>query len=164
MLRAGISGAARMTPDTIFSIANTAVLPFWLLLVVLPGWRGTQWAVHSIAMPVLLGAAYAWLVFGGAFAGGGGGGVDLSSFSSLHGVMTLFTNPVAVTAGWIHYLVFDLFTGAWEARDARRRGFSHWLLIPCLALTFLLGPTGLLLYLVLRAATRKGGFLLVEAA
>lgn len=35
-------------------------------------------------------------------------------------------------------------------RDARRVGVHHLLLVPCLALTFLLGPVGLLLYLTLR--------------
>ena len=57
----------------------------------------------------------------------------------------LFTSPHAVLAGWIHYLAFDLFVGAWEVRDARRHGLSHWMVVPCLALTLMLGPFGLLI-------------------
>lgn len=57
-------------------------------------------------------------------------------------------------AGWVHYLAFDLFIGSWEVRDAQRHGLSHLLVVPCLALTFLFGPVGLLLYLGLRGATR----------
>jgi len=34
--------------------------------------------------------------------------------------------------------------------------------IPCLALTFMFGPTGLLLYLLLRWLTKKGGWRLSE--
>jgi hypothetical protein len=54
-------------------------------------------------------------------------------------------------AGWIHYLAFDLFVGSWEARDARQRGVPHLALVPCLALTFLFGPAGWLLYGAVRS-------------
>ena len=67
-------------------------------------------------------------------------------FSTLAGVATLFSNPWALLAGWIHYLAFDLLIGTWEARDARERGVPHLLLVPCLVLTFLFGPAGWLLY------------------
>jgi hypothetical protein len=71
-------------------------------------------------------------------------------FSSLAAVATLFGNPWALLAGWIHYLAFDLLIGTWEARDARERGVPHLLLVPCLILTFLFGPAGWLLYRGLR--------------
>ena len=59
---------------------------------------------------------------------------------------TLFSNPWALLAGWIHYLAFDLLIGTWETRDAREHGVPHLLLVPCLVLTFLFGPAGWLLY------------------
>jgi hypothetical protein len=68
--------------------------------------------------------------------------------------MLLFATPLPAFVGWVHYLVFDLFVGAWEARDAQRHGVPHAVLVPCLALTLMLGPAGLLLYLGLRAALR----------
>ena len=71
-------------------------------------------------------------------------------FEAAHDVAHLFQTPHLLLAGWIHYLAFDLFIGAWEVRDARRLGITHILVIPCLALTFLFGPAGLLLYFVLR--------------
>ena len=52
--------------------------------------------------------------------------------------------------GWIHYLAFDLFVGAWEVRDAQARGIHHLLVIPCLFLTLMAGPGGLLLYWAIR--------------
>jgi hypothetical protein len=70
----------------------------------------------------------------------------------------------ALLAGWIHYLAFDLFTGAWEARDARRLRISRWLVAPCLLLTFLFGPLGLGLYLLLRAGLRKKVGVVLETA
>jgi hypothetical protein len=68
-------------------------------------------------------------------------------FSTLSGVASLFANPWLLLAGWVHYLAFDLLVGTWEARDARERGLPHLLLVPCLVLTFLLGPAGWLLYM-----------------
>jgi len=133
-----------MTPDVVFAACNYAVLPAWLLLVFAPGWRGTQWIVHAIFLPLLLGVAYGAMIVSAPAAPEGG------SFGSLEGVMLFFTIPEAVLAGWVHYLVFDLFVGAWEARDARRRSLPHLLVVPCLALTLMLGPIGLFAYLVLR--------------
>ena len=149
-----------MTPELVFAIANNGILLFWLLLIVAPAWRGTQILVHSVAIPVALGLTYIWLLSTAVF--GGQGAPAGASFFSLHGVAALFSSPFALTAGWVHYLVFDLFVGAWEARDARRRGVPQLALIPCLIVTLLVGPVGLLSYLTLRAVLGKGGFFLSE--
>jgi hypothetical protein len=69
--------------------------------------------------------------------------------------MRLFTQPGIALAGWIHYLAFDLFVGAWEVRDASRHGVPHRVVVPCLVLTFLLGPSGLLAYLALRGVRAR---------
>ena len=44
-----------MTPETLFTICNTAVLPAWLLLALAPGWKWTHHLVHSAWIPMLLG-------------------------------------------------------------------------------------------------------------
>jgi len=146
--------------DILFRLANLSVVPAWIMLIFLPRWAGTKMLVHSMIYPLVLGVIYAigllWSVFGGMGAADGG-------FTTIAGVRALFSVDIGIFVGWVHYLLFDLFVGAWEARDAQRRGFSHWLLIPCLLLTFVAGPFGLLLYVVLRAATKKGGWTLVEA-
>lgn len=148
------------SPDTVFLMANRGIILFWLLLIVAPRWKGTDILVNSVAVPVAIGLTYTWLI---ARVFLGEGAAD-GSFTSLHGVMAFFTSPVAATAGWIHYLVFDLFIGAWESRDAQRRGIPHLAVIPCLIVTLLFGPIGFLLYLALRAGLRKGGWSLQETS
>ena len=91
---------------------------------------------------------YVWLLLSHPMPQGGG-------FRSLAQVAVLFSSPYALLAGWIHYLAFDLFTGAWEARDAAWLGLSRWIVLPCLVLTFLVGPLGLALYLLLKLAMRR---------
>ncbi len=130
------------TPDFLFALANPLALLGWALLVLAPRWRGTRAAVLSGALPLLLAAAYAVLIaahYRGPHGGEGG-------FGSLAAVAALFRDPWALLAGWVHYLCFDLAVGAWETRDAHRGGVPHGALVPCLVLTFLLGPLGLLLY------------------
>lgn len=135
-----------LTPDFLFSLANPAALLGWSLLVLAPRWAVTRRVVLSGALPLALAATYALLIgshYLGAHASEGG-------FRSLPEVAALFRNPWALLAGWVHYLCFDLCLGIWESLDARRRGVPHPLLVPCLLLTFLLGPVGLLLYSLVR--------------
>jgi len=138
-----------MTPEAIFLICNNGVLPAWLLLVFAPSWSWTQKIVHQIWIPVVLGSVYLGVFVTSPATPSGGG------FSSLDGVMTLFTSPHFALVGWVHYLAFDLFVGAWEVRDAKRRSIPHLFVVPCLAMTLMLGPIGLLAYLCLRFAMRR---------
>jgi len=133
-----------MPLEMLFKAASYAVIPFWLLLIVAPRWEWTQRLVHSPVVVLLLTPIYAYMLFGYAPA------PDGTTFLSLYGVMIGFSAPNIVVAGWVHYLIFDLFVGAWESRDAVRRGVPHGLVIPCLLGTLLFGPIGLLLYVIVR--------------
>lgn len=132
-----------MSPNQIFSIVNLVALCCWLMLAVLPGKKWVSTMVAGVAVPALFAAVYTVIV-ALTFSSAEGG------FSSLPEVALLFSNPWLLLAGWIHYLAFDLLVGSWEARDACERGISHFLVLPCLMLTFLFGPAGWLLYLGVR--------------
>ena len=131
-----------MTAERFFSILNLIAIAGWLPLVFLPRARWAT-AVVPVVVPCLFGVIYVVLVAASLPWGEGG-------FSSLAGVEALFENPWALLAGWAHYLAFDLFIGGWQVRDARERGIPHLFVVPALLLTFLFGPAGLLLYLVVR--------------
>ena len=137
-----------MKAEQIFSIANLIAMISWIILIVAPRWIVTRKIILSGAIPLLLSAAYLILIV--LFFGKSEGGFD-----SLPNVMKLFTNEWSVLAGWIHYLAFDLFVGIWEVKDAQAKNISHWFVIPCLILTFLLGPIGFLLYSILRVFLAK---------
>jgi hypothetical protein len=133
-----------VTPEQVFSITNLIAFIAWVALVILPGRRWVTGIVTGVVVPTFFAVVYVAIV--AATLGREPGG----SFSTLAGVATLFSNPWVLLAGWIHYLAFDLLIGTWETRDARERGVPHLLLVPCLVLTFLLGPAGWLLYMVVR--------------
>jgi hypothetical protein len=138
-----------VTLSTLFLVCNYSVLPAWALLVFAPRSPWTRRLVHSMLIPMVLGLVYAWAFVASPGAPEGG------NFFTLAGVMALFTSPQVAVAGWVHYLIFDLFIGAWEARDAERRGIAHVWVVPCLLLTFVLGPLGLLSYLALRFVMKR---------
>ena len=102
--------------------------------------RPYAWPAAQLAIPALLAVAYGLLLSSGSRRARGGG------FGSIEEVRNLFANDTALAAGWLHYLAFDLFVGTWIVRDGLARGLHPLLLLLCLALTFLFGPTGLLLY------------------
>ncbi len=147
-----------ISPSTMYLVLNLGVIPFWALLIFLPHARITETLVHSVMMPLILGVTYAWLLATALSLPAPEG----AGFSSLEGLMKLFTVEMALVAAWSHYIVFDLFVGAWEARDAQRVGMNHLMLIPCLVLTLLVGPIGLLSYIMVRGLTGKSGFSLFE--
>ena len=136
-----------MTPDQLFTIANGIAILGWILLAVLPNRRWVSGVVTGTSVPALFAVAYVAIVIAVLPRAEG-------SFSTLAGVSMLFSNPWLLLAGWLHYLAFDLLTGTWEARDAISRGVPRWLLVPCLFLTLMFGPTGWLLYMAVR--TRYG--------
>ena len=140
-----------MPVDTIFTIVNNAVLPFWLLLVILPHHKVTNVLVHSGIVPVLYGLIYTAYLVGGMMAGGPEG----ASMTSLDGLMAGFSTKDAVLTGWVHYLVFDLFIGAWIVRDARRVDIPHLAVIIPVIATLMAGPLGLMLYITIRWFWKK---------
>jgi len=138
-----------LSPELLFRVANTLALVGWALLALAPRRAITRRLVLSGALPLLLAGSYAVLIVYQTVAHPAPG----AGFNSLAEVTALFRQPWALLAGWVHYLCFDLWVGIWEINDAQRRGLRHPWLLPCLLLTFLLGPLGLLLYHVVRRWT-----------
>ena len=134
-----------MTPELVFSTANTTALLAWMALVL---FQRRRWAINVVVIVAvaLFAATYVPLI-AWRWAGSSGG------FSSVAGVAALFSDPWLLVAGWLHYLAFDLLVGRWEAQDAASRGLSPWLTAPCLLLTFMFGPAGWLLYMSLRSVS-----------
>ena len=137
-----------MLDETVFFAAYAVVFPAWALLLFAPRWSGTRFVGRSSIASLLVAAAYVILLV--TDSGGGEG-----DFWTLDGVAALFQRREVVLIGWLHYLAFDLFIGAWMVRDSARCGLHHLLVVPCLLLTFAYGPTGLLLYVLIRGMVRR---------
>jgi hypothetical protein len=137
----------RMTPETLFMIANPLALMGWLALAIAPLAPRLIDLFAGWVLPGLLSLGYAVLMLVH-FADAPGG------FQTLTDVQALFTDSDVALAGWAHYLAFDLFIGAWILRDARREGFAHWSVLPILPFVFLVGPAGFVAYVALKLLRR----------
>jgi hypothetical protein len=148
-----------MSPEQVFSIFNAAALAAWLLLATFPRRPVIVRTILGTAVPALFAVAYAAILAVNWSSSEGG-------FSSLGGVGLLFSNPWVLLAGWTHYLAFDLLVGVWEVTDAGERGIPHLLVVPCLALTFMFGPAGWLVYQMVRRGfpSRRTASLQITAA
>jgi len=140
-----------MNTELIFSIVNAAASFSWLLLLIFPFSK----LVHKILLNIIIvGLAILYVIIISQ-------SLNWQTFentSTLAGIADLFTNPLALLAGWVHYLAFDLMVGLYITNNARRYGINRFILIPCLLFTFMLGPVGLLLYIIIRSIYNKRYF------
>lgn len=129
----------------VFSASFLLVLPFWLLMIVLPTWRVTERVMRSPLLAAPAALLYAVLVVPrlpevlGAVAN-----------SDLAGVSALLGSPAGATVGWVHFLAFDLFVARWAYLESRERRVSPFVMVPVLVLILMLGPIGFLAYLAVR--------------
>jgi len=136
--------------SSIFKVSNYIAMLGWAILAIFPESSYGYKAVVGISV-FLLGISYTYLVFFGKNLDA----PDLKisgNFWSLRGVMNLFKSPRAVLAGWIHYLAFDLMIGLFIVIDAQKYNLPHWMILPCLFMTLMFGPAGLLIYMLLRVS------------
>lgn len=138
-----------MSTEQVFSAVGAVAALQWLLLIALPKWKVTHWLIDNAVVPLLLSLVYCIYIAGFFNVQGGG-------FGSLQQVRILFSNNNLLLAGWVHYLAFDRLIGFTIIRSAQAKIISHWLVIPCLVLTFMFGPCGYLLYqIIIKIKTTK---------
>ena len=133
-----------MDADQLFTYCNIFALIGWIILLLSPYVKYAMIIIQKGMIPIALSLIYLYLIL--TYFGEADG-----NFSSLDGVKLLFTSDYAVLAGWVHYLAFDLWVGSWEVGDSIKNKIPFWIVIPCLLLTFIFGPIGLLTYLLIRS-------------
>lgn len=134
-----------MTPTEVFSLSGTIAMPMWLLMMILPKWKVTRFLIDYKVIPIALALIYAFYIIQSIRMGGG------LDFGSLASVMELFTTENAVLAGWVHFLAFDLIVGMWMLDQNKKLGIHQLIIAPCLFATFMLGPIGFLLFMIVKS-------------
>jgi hypothetical protein len=135
-----------MSPELLFTFSNILVLPFWVLMILLPRWAVTQRIISSplIALPTAL--LYAALVLPQA-----GSLLGTLANPSLGDIAKLLGTPQAALIAWAHFVTFDLLAGRWAYLESRTRNYRALVMAPVLFFILMLGPFGFLLYLIVRA-------------
>jgi hypothetical protein len=133
--------------SNLYKLVNVVAAIGWVILIFLPNWNLADSAI-KYGIVVGLSVFYIYILFirkdieNEVYPKG--------NFTSLEGVINLFKNPRNLLAGWVHYLAFDLMLGIFIKTQANEIGMSHFLQIPCFILTFMLGPVGYLLFVILQ--------------
>lgn len=131
--------------DTLFSLSNLLVMPFWLLMIFLPHWKWTKRLMSSLWVVVPAALLYTALIVPQLT-------TALPSLMNptLTTIATLLGQPEGATVAWVHFLAFDLFVGRWAYLDSRHANITTWLVSPALLTILMVGPLGLLVYLGIR--------------
>jgi hypothetical protein len=111
----------------------------WIILIALPSWNRSDLFLTGVVVTLLLLMLTQDFAFD-----------DWKKFGTIDGIQGMFESKTVVVAGWVHYLAFDLMTGIFIRKNAGLHGVNYWLTLPCLILTFMWGPAGLLLYFIIR--------------
>lgn len=131
-----------MSPDQVFSIVNLTALLAWIYLIGVARWTPRVFDVMRNAIPIVFALVYLTCLFLGE-------PNEEAGYQSLTQVTAIFTQPWVIVGAWIHYLAFDFFVGCWILAKSKAEGIGQgWIVIPMI-FTFMLGPVGLLLFLIL---------------
>jgi len=140
--------------ELFFQLSNFLVIPFWALMIVFPYNQNTIKLVHSSVMFIPIALLYSVLVL-----------PDFLTLlpelanPQLAVLQNLLSSAEGTITAWIHFLAFDLFVGRWIFIDSTTKKFPRHIQVLCLVATFMIGPFGLLLYIVIRRL-RLGSFAL----
>tara|TARA_X000001036_G_scaffold367705_1_gene353073 strand:+ start:295 stop:765 length:471 start_codon:yes stop_codon:yes gene_type:complete len=134
--------------ENIYFIANWGVIPFWLLLILLPNHNITIFFSQSVIPIILLAIGYTYLTYNIYLEGNIFDGFEL--YKGLDGLYSMFANEALLLIFWLHFLAISLFVGAWIVRDSRKYNIPKVISVFSLILTYFAGPVGLIIYWFIR--------------
>ena len=135
--------------ENIYLWTSFGNLPFWLMIIVIPNSKFTQFFVNSIILPLILATTYIYILYQ-AFL------INEPIFSifelylSLDSLYTIFATESFLLIFWMHFLALNIFLGSWISRDGVKHNISRGIVSIPLILVYFAGPVGLVLYWFLR--------------
>ena len=138
-----------LTFENIYIYTSFGVLPFWILLILVPNSKVTQIFVNSIILPVILSSAYIYVLYQSIL-------LDESFFDifklylNMDNLYTIFATESFLLFFWIHFLAINLFCGSWIVNDCQKFNIPKGLVFLPLIITYFIGPIGIFIYWVIR--------------
>ena len=147
-----------LTFENIYIWTNIGILPFWLMLIIMPNSKVTQFFINSIILPLILSATYVYIIYQTIL-------LDEPIFDifrlylSLDNLYTIFATESFLLIFWLHFLALNLFLGSWVSRDGIKYNMRRGLVCVPLVLIYFAGPVGLVVYWLIRVFyAKKLGF------
>ena len=147
-----------LTFENIYLWTTFGILPFWVILIIIPNSKVTQILINSVILPLILSLAYVYVIYQAIL-------LDEPLFDifklylSLDNLYTVFATESFLLVFWLHFLTLNLFLGSWVSSDGAKHNMSRSLVSFPLILIYFTGPLGLVLYWVIRIFyAKKLGF------
>ena len=139
---------ASINAQTIYLVANWGVIPFWLLLIIVPNHGLTAFFAKSIIPSLLLTTGYIYLAYDLYLQSNIFDSFEL--YYGIDGLYSMFANESLLLIFWRHFLAISLFVGSWMVKDSNKYFIPRIIVVPSLVLTYFSGPLGLIVYWFLR--------------
>jgi len=153
-----VQSQSYLTFEAIYLWANFGVLPFWLMLIIIPNSQITKIFINSIILPLILASAYCYIIYQAIL-------LDepflevFKLYLSLDNLYVVFAKESFLLVFWLHFLALNLFLGSWVSRDGVKYSMPRGLISIPLLLIYFTGPFGLVLYWMIRIFyAKKLGF------
>ena len=143
-----------LTFENIYMWTNFGILPFWIMLLVNPNSKVTQFFVNSIILPLFLSAAYIYVVYQIILLDEPISDI-IRFYLSLDSLYTVFSSESFLLIFWLHFVALNLFLGSWISRDGIKYNMKRSLIFVPLILVYFAGPLGLVLYWIIRVFYAK---------
>ena len=143
-----------LTFENIYLWTNIGLLPFWLMLIIIPNSKVTQIFINSVILPLVLSAAYVYVIYQAVL-------LDEQIFAifklylNLDNLYTIFATESFLLIFWLHFLALNLFLGSWISRDGVKYNITRGVVFVPLILIYFTGPVGLVLYWIIRVFYAK---------
>ena len=147
-----------LTFEYIYLWTNFGILPFWLMLIIIPNSKFTQFFVNSIILPLILATTYIYIIYQTILLDESI--IDIFKlYLSLDNLYTIFATESFLLIFWLHFLTLNLFLGSWISRDGVKYNMPRGLVFIPLILVYFTGPIGLVFYWIIRIFyAKKLGF------
>ena len=143
-----------LTFENIYMWTSFGILPFWVMLIIIPNSKVTQFFVNSIILPLILSSAYFYIIYQTIL-------LEEPIFNifklylSLDDLYTVFATESFLLIFWLHFVALNLFLGSWISRDGIKYNMKRSIIFVPLILVYFTGPLGLVLYWVIRVFYAK---------
>ena len=143
-----------LTFENIYFWTNFGILPFWLMLIIIPRSKFTGFFVNSIILPLILSTSAVYVIYQT---------ILLEEpifeifklYSSLDNLYTVFATESFLLIFWLYFTALNLFLGSWISRDGVKNNMSRTVVFFPLIIVYFAGPLGLVLYWIIRVFYAK---------
>ena len=138
-----------LTFENIYLWVNFGVLPFWLMLILIPNYKITRIFTNSIILPLIIASAYVYVFYQTILLDEPISDI-FEIYLSLENLYILFSSESFLLVFWLHFIALNLFLGSWVSINGVKYNIPRGLMFIPLIIIYFIGPAGLILYWMIR--------------